>query len=120
MRLKTPGEPCFHQYGRSPPKHALDLGCGAGDWVIEAASSWASYGSFVTGVDLTEPPNVRDLSGRNRQILSNARCPLFVRGICHLLPGTAPHPLRLPSTLNYARLYMRNPTPYTSIEWQWV
>ncbi|KAJ6601325.1 hypothetical protein DFH09DRAFT_900463, partial [Mycena vulgaris] len=40
-RLSPVGSPTFHNYaGRPPPSRALDLGCGAGFWLLDAARTW--------------------------------------------------------------------------------
>jgi ubiquinone/menaquinone biosynthesis C-methylase UbiE len=41
------------------PMHALDLGCGSGHWLLEAANAWRT--SLVTGFDLVDTliPEVR-------------------------------------------------------------
>jgi ubiquinone/menaquinone biosynthesis C-methylase UbiE len=51
-RLNSNGSPTFHDYGSNPPLNVLDLGCGHGRWVVEAATAWKSFGTKVTGFDL--------------------------------------------------------------------
>lgn len=53
-RLNPNGSPTFHDYGAAPPKNVLDLGCGHGGWVIEAATAWRDFGTKVTGFDLVD------------------------------------------------------------------
>ena len=53
-RLNSNGSPTFHNYGLNPPENVLDLGCGHGGWVVEAASAWRSFGTKVTGFDLVD------------------------------------------------------------------
>jgi ubiquinone/menaquinone biosynthesis C-methylase UbiE len=36
--------------------NVLDLGCGHGGWVVEAATTWKSFGTRVTGFDLVDVP----------------------------------------------------------------
>ncbi|KAF8899220.1 hypothetical protein BD779DRAFT_68171 [Infundibulicybe gibba] len=49
-RLNPSGSPSFHDYGQIPPSKILDLGCGQGHWILEAATAWPQ--SHVTGLDL--------------------------------------------------------------------
>ncbi|TFK70414.1 hypothetical protein BDN72DRAFT_538187 [Pluteus cervinus] len=51
-RLNPNGTPSFHDYGRNPPPNVLDLGCGQGHWVKEAASAWRQ--SRIIGFDLVD------------------------------------------------------------------
>jgi hypothetical protein len=44
--------PSFHDYENHPPLSVLDLGCGAGYWVRDAASAWKHHGTVVTGFDM--------------------------------------------------------------------
>ena len=37
-----------------PPQHVLDLGCGEGLWVKEAAAAWGEYGTQIVGFDLVD------------------------------------------------------------------
>ncbi|KAJ3483968.1 hypothetical protein NLJ89_g12019 [Agrocybe chaxingu] len=53
-RLNPMGSPTFHNYGNSPPTSVLDLGCGQGHWVIDAAIAWRGYGTKVTGYDMVD------------------------------------------------------------------
>lgn len=53
-RLNSNGSPTFRDYGLNPPLHVLDLGCGYGGWVVEAASAWRGFGTKVTGFDLVD------------------------------------------------------------------
>jgi trans-aconitate methyltransferase len=57
-RLNTNGSPTFHDYGNKPPNFVLDLGCGAGGWVIEAATVWRH--SQITGFDLIDTESLID------------------------------------------------------------
>ncbi|KAF9494413.1 hypothetical protein BDN71DRAFT_989529 [Pleurotus eryngii] len=77
QRLAPRGSPCFHDYGRHPPVHVLDLGCGTGTWALEAASHWKAHGTRITGFDLVDV--ARDEWGRARNVnaTQNLR---FVRG----------------------------------------
>ncbi|PPQ65693.1 hypothetical protein CVT24_012110 [Panaeolus cyanescens] len=53
-RLNPTGSPTFHNYGNNPPISVLDLGCGQGHWVIDAAIAWKGYGTRVTGYDMVD------------------------------------------------------------------
>ncbi|KAJ7762428.1 hypothetical protein DFH07DRAFT_739382 [Mycena maculata] len=70
-RLAPVGSPTFHTYSRSPPASALDLGCGSGLWLLDAARTWR--GTQFVGFDLVDVavpalsdgsvPNVRLVRG---------------------------------------------------------
>lgn len=64
-RLNSNGSPTFYDYGLTPPMNVLDLGCGHGGWVMEAAAAWKSFGTEVTGFDLV------DVSDRSWDLLDN-------------------------------------------------
>ncbi|KAL4269199.1 Methyltransferase domain-containing protein [Pleurotus pulmonarius] len=53
-RLNPSGAPTFYQYGKKPPMTVLDLGCGQGTWVCQAADAWKHSGTIVTGLDLVD------------------------------------------------------------------
>ncbi|KAF4604789.1 hypothetical protein EYR40_003571 [Pleurotus pulmonarius] len=53
-RLNPSGAPTFYQYGKKPPTTVLDLGCGQGTWVCQAADAWKHSGTIVTGLDLVD------------------------------------------------------------------
>lgn len=41
LRAVNPNRsPSFHDYRRNPPGSALDLGCGEGHWIVNAAKEW--------------------------------------------------------------------------------
>lgn len=44
--------PTFHDFGSKPPQTVLDLGCGQGHWVLEAAAIWKD--SQITGFDMVD------------------------------------------------------------------
>ncbi|KAL1679688.1 hypothetical protein EV122DRAFT_251056 [Schizophyllum commune] len=50
-RLLPPSSPTFYDYDTAPPTAALDLGCGAGHWLLDAAQAWQGYGTRLTGMD---------------------------------------------------------------------
>ncbi|KAJ7201317.1 hypothetical protein GGX14DRAFT_371477 [Mycena pura] len=70
-RLLPEDSPTFSNYQRNPPASALDLGCGAGLWLLDAARMWRTT-QFV-GFDLVDVvvpaltdgsvPNVRLVRG---------------------------------------------------------
>ncbi|EED85483.1 predicted protein [Postia placenta Mad-698-R] len=55
-RLNPNCSPSFHNYGKNPPFRVLDLGCGKGCWVMNAAKSWKN--TKVTGLDLIDVYNM--------------------------------------------------------------
>ncbi|KAF9225348.1 hypothetical protein BS17DRAFT_700627 [Gyrodon lividus] len=56
-RLNRNQSPSFHDPGQHTPRTILDLGCGAGEWAVEAANYWPS--SQVIGFDLVDPTGLR-------------------------------------------------------------
>ncbi|KAL1745183.1 hypothetical protein HDZ31DRAFT_37003 [Schizophyllum fasciatum] len=52
--LKPRDQPCFHDYGELPPMTVLDLGCGQGRWILDAARAWKKHGTQVIGFDLVD------------------------------------------------------------------
>ncbi|PPQ92318.1 hypothetical protein CVT25_008524 [Psilocybe cyanescens] len=54
VRLNPTNSPSFHNYGNNPPMSVLDLGCGQGHWVVDAAIAWKGYGTKVTGYDMVD------------------------------------------------------------------
>ncbi|KAK7063784.1 Methyltransf-25 domain-containing protein [Favolaschia claudopus] len=51
-RLAPSGSPTFHLYQNSPPASVLDLGCGTGLWLLDAARVWR--GTQFVGLDLVD------------------------------------------------------------------
>lgn len=51
-RLNPNGSPSFHDYGRKPPSKVLDLGCGEGHWILQAATAWKH--TKIVGFDLVD------------------------------------------------------------------
>ena len=48
-----------------PPAAVLDLGCGQGYWILDAAVAWKGYGTRVTGVDMVDvTKNLRNTAAR--------------------------------------------------------
>ncbi|KAG6874403.1 hypothetical protein C0995_015139 [Termitomyces sp. Mi166 len=59
-RLNPLPNPSFYDFTGEEPLSVLDLGCGAGHWVLEAANYWKQ--AIVTGVDIVDIflPQARD------------------------------------------------------------
>ncbi|KAF5374890.1 hypothetical protein D9758_000541 [Tetrapyrgos nigripes] len=62
-RLNSSSSPTFYDYakhGDSPPSAVLDLGCGAGHWMLDAALHWRQ--ARIVGIDITDLllPEVRE------------------------------------------------------------
>ncbi|KAG5652571.1 hypothetical protein H0H81_004531 [Sphagnurus paluster] len=59
-RLNPLENPSFHDYGRKVPFFVLDVGCGAGHWLLDAANCWSQ--SSITGFDMVDilAPQVRN------------------------------------------------------------
>ncbi|KAF8993457.1 hypothetical protein BDQ17DRAFT_139486 [Cyathus striatus] len=53
-RINPKNSPTYHDYGNFPPSRVLDLGCGQGHWVLDAAITWKGYGTRVTGMDMVD------------------------------------------------------------------
>uniref|UniRef100_D8Q2W4 Methyltransferase domain-containing protein n=1 Tax=Schizophyllum commune (strain H4-8 / FGSC 9210) TaxID=578458 RepID=D8Q2W4_SCHCM len=53
-RLSPPNSPTFYDYDTAPPTAALDLGCGAGHWLLDVAQAWQGYGTRLTGMDIVD------------------------------------------------------------------
>ncbi|KAK0198768.1 hypothetical protein F5146DRAFT_1020917 [Armillaria mellea] len=69
QRLQPKNSPSFRDYGNAPPRSVIDLGCGPGFWIMEAAPAW-KHTRFV-GFDLV------DVLQRDFQKTENVQ---FVRG----------------------------------------
>ena len=58
--------PSFHHYGNNPPSSVLDLGCGQGHWILDAATTWKGYGTRITGFDMVDiMKSLRPVAVRN-------------------------------------------------------
>ncbi|KAK0491186.1 hypothetical protein IW261DRAFT_1413546 [Armillaria novae-zelandiae] len=65
-RLNSVDGPSFHHYGNNPPATVLDLGCGEGHWMLDAAVAWKGYGTKVTGFDMVDiTKSLRTAAARN-------------------------------------------------------
>jgi SAM-dependent methyltransferase len=76
-RLNPSSSPSFHNYGNNPPSAVLDLGCGQGHWVLEAAITWKDHGTKVIGFDMLEVAKSIWPWAINQGVAENTR---FVRG----------------------------------------
>ncbi|KAJ2930934.1 hypothetical protein H1R20_g6148, partial [Candolleomyces eurysporus] len=76
-RLKGTGNPSFYDYGNDPPATVLDLGCGQGHWVVDAAIAWKGHGTKVTGYDMVDISKVLLPWATKQGVADNIR---FVRG----------------------------------------
>ncbi|KAL0951741.1 hypothetical protein HGRIS_008414 [Hohenbuehelia grisea] len=54
LQRLTAGNPSFHDYGNRPPRTVLDIGCGRGTWLLQAAECWAPHGTVLTGIDMVD------------------------------------------------------------------
>ncbi|KAF9446199.1 hypothetical protein P691DRAFT_217399 [Macrolepiota fuliginosa MF-IS2] len=76
-RLNPTNTPTFHNYGNMPPTTVLDLGCGQGHWVLDAAIFWKGYGTRVTGFDMVDTTKSLRLWAVRQGVADNIK---FVRG----------------------------------------
>ncbi|KAJ7929351.1 hypothetical protein B0H13DRAFT_1859836 [Mycena leptocephala] len=53
-KLNSTNSPSFHNYGARPPHNVLDLGCGAGHWMLDAAMAWRNSGTQIIGFDMVD------------------------------------------------------------------
>ncbi|KAJ7036616.1 hypothetical protein C8F04DRAFT_953782 [Mycena alexandri] len=53
-KVNSTNTPSFHDYGGRPPHNVLDLGCGAGHWMLDAAMAWRNSGTQVIGFDMVD------------------------------------------------------------------
>ncbi|KAJ7187810.1 hypothetical protein C8R46DRAFT_1023366 [Mycena filopes] len=53
-KVNSTNTPSFHDYGGRPPRNVLDLGCGAGHWMLDAAMAWRGSGTQVIGFDMVD------------------------------------------------------------------
>ena len=66
QKINSNGTPTFHDYGNKPPVNVLDLGCGFGHWVVNAAMTWKPFGTRVTAFDLVDVFKLNpELDGEN-------------------------------------------------------
>ncbi|KAF7309377.1 Methyltransf-25 domain-containing protein [Mycena indigotica] len=74
---RTYGGPSFHGYGDHPPPTVLDLGCGAGWWVLDAAMSWRKAGTQIVGFDMMDTMRATMSTAQRQGLAHNIK---FVRG----------------------------------------
>ncbi|KAF7320074.1 MAP kinase kinase kinase [Mycena kentingensis (nom. inval.)] len=72
---RTHGGPSFHNYAGRPPRSVLDLGCGAGWWALDAATSWR--GTKIVGFDMMDTMRGMWPSAQRQGVADNIQ---FVRG----------------------------------------
>ncbi|KAJ7777099.1 hypothetical protein B0H16DRAFT_948196 [Mycena metata] len=53
-KINSTNTPSFHNYGGRPPHNVLDLGCGAGHWMLDAAMTWRNSGTQIIGFDMVD------------------------------------------------------------------
>ncbi|KAH8834805.1 hypothetical protein DL96DRAFT_1571791 [Flagelloscypha sp. PMI_526] len=53
-QLTIANSPSFHAYGNFAPTAVLDVGCGEGHWLLDAAVAWANHGTRITGIDAVD------------------------------------------------------------------
>jgi SAM-dependent methyltransferase len=79
-RLNPTGTPTFRAPLR-PPASVLDLGCGQGRWVIDAATVWKEHGTKLIGFDLVDLSSDflkrEKLSPENVEFVRGNLCVLF-------------------------------------------
>ncbi|KAJ7080828.1 hypothetical protein B0H15DRAFT_480928 [Mycena belliarum] len=75
--LTARGSPTFHAYGARPPQRVLDMGCGAGSWMLDAATAWRNNGVQIVGFDMVDTTKGMWPVAERRGIADNLK---FVRG----------------------------------------
>ncbi|CAK5273495.1 unnamed protein product [Mycena citricolor] len=76
-KINSTNTPSFHNYGDQPPMQVLDLGCGAGHWMLDAAAAWRSAGTQIVGFDMTDTTKALWPLAQRQGLTSNMR---FVKG----------------------------------------
>ncbi|KAJ6485508.1 hypothetical protein C8R45DRAFT_274705 [Mycena sanguinolenta] len=69
--------PSFHDYGGRPPQTVLDLGCGAGHWILDAAAAWRNSRTQIVGFDMVDTTKAIWPIAQRQGIADNIQ---FVRG----------------------------------------
>ncbi|KAG7449461.1 uncharacterized protein BT62DRAFT_1003043 [Guyanagaster necrorhizus] len=85
--LNSVDGPSFHHYGNNPPATVLDLGCGEGHWMLDAAVAWKGYGTKVTGFDMVDITKSLRAAAAQNGVSENIS---FVKG--HFLKNELPFP----------------------------
>ncbi|KAJ7158303.1 hypothetical protein C8R43DRAFT_1105634 [Mycena crocata] len=86
-KINSTNTPSFHNYSDHPPRYALDLGCGAGHWMLDAAVAWGSSGTQIIGFDMVDITKGLWPVARRKGVANNIR---FVRG--NFLKQSLPFP----------------------------
>ncbi|KAJ7780072.1 hypothetical protein DFH07DRAFT_875684 [Mycena maculata] len=76
-KLNATNTPSFHNYGNRPPHYVLDLGCGAGHWILDAAAAWRSSGTQIIGFDMVDTTKGLWPVAQRQGVANNIK---FVRG----------------------------------------
>ncbi|KAK7031602.1 hypothetical protein R3P38DRAFT_2522078 [Favolaschia claudopus] len=76
-KINATNTPSFHNYGGRPPRHVLDLGCGAGHWMLDAAMAWRNSGTQIVGFDMVDTTKGMWPAAQRQGIANNLQ---FVRG----------------------------------------
>ncbi|KAJ7483435.1 hypothetical protein FB451DRAFT_1364365 [Mycena latifolia] len=76
-KLNATGTPSFHNYGGRPPRSVLDLGCGAGHWILDAATAWRNSGVQIVGFDMVDTTKGLWPVAQRKGVADNLK---FVRG----------------------------------------
>ncbi len=76
QRLQPKTSPSFRDYGNAPPRSVIDLGCGPGFWILDAAAAW-KHTTFV-GFDLVDVLQRDFQKTENVQFVRGNLCVLFL------------------------------------------
>ncbi|KAJ7691954.1 hypothetical protein B0H17DRAFT_1200801 [Mycena rosella] len=76
-KLNATNTPSFHNYGGRPPRSVLDLGCGAGHWMLDAATAWRNSGVQIVGLDMVDTTKGLWPVAQRKGVANNLK---FVRG----------------------------------------
>jgi tRNA G46 methylase TrmB len=86
-KVNATNTPSFHNYGGRPPRTVLDLGCGAGHWMLDAAMAWRNSGTQIIGFDMVDTTKGMWPVAQRQGIVDNIK---FVRGnLCVLFRSFA-------------------------------
>ncbi|KAJ7163511.1 hypothetical protein C8R43DRAFT_1171600 [Mycena crocata] len=86
-KLNSTNSPSFHNYEGRPPRYVLDLGCGAGHWMLDAAVAWRNSGTQIIGFDMVDTTKGLWSTAQRQGVANNIR---FVRG--NFLKQSLPFP----------------------------
>ncbi|KAJ6621493.1 hypothetical protein B0H10DRAFT_2017534 [Mycena sp. CBHHK59/15] len=76
-KLNAVNSPSFYNYGGRPPQNVLDLGCGQGHWMLDAAIAWQAAGTQITGFDMVDMTKALWPVAQRQGVLNKIK---FVRG----------------------------------------